>query len=262
MADIAARTEKTKCPYCGETNFQESEFCWACYKNLRIPEGTRHGQKPAEDLTIPGNATITGKIAEPKGRAAVTGDNSYQSDPLIPPSSDAQISGTKFSAYGRLTLVAGLFIFYLQWIRKENYFSFLDFINLAFHEAGHLFLGFFGRFIMMLGGTIFQLLIPAVCAVHLRRQDNRIGWQLCLFWFGENLLNISIYAGDAINQALPLVGGGEHDWTYLLTATHLIAHTPATAKAIFLTGSAIIFWSLYLIARDGIETLLVLKSNK
>jgi len=255
MTDTAARAEKQKCPYCGEANFQESEFCWACYKNLRVPEETRDEQKSAEDLTRLGDDTANRIHVGLKDRTAANNSNSSQDNTL------PQNSGTKFSAYGRLTLTAGLFIFYHQWIRKENYFSFLDFINLAFHEAGHLFLGFFGRFIMMMGGTIFQLMIPAACAVHLWRQDNRIGWQLCVFWFGESLLNISIYAGDAINQALPLVGGGEHDWTYLLTVTHLIAHTPATAKVIFLTGSAIIFWSLYLIARDGVEVLLV-KSNK
>jgi len=197
MADTETLSKKIKCPYCGETNFPESGFCWACYKNIGISN---------------------------------------------PPRS---------ALWGRLALIAGLFVFYLQWIRKENYFSFLDFINLAFHEAGHLFLGFFGRFIMMLGGTIFQLLIPVVCAIHLWRRESRLGTQLCVFWFGENLLNISIYAGDAINQALPLVGGGEHDWTYLLTVTHLIAHTPAAARAIFLAGSAVIFWSFYLIGRDG-----------
>lgn len=169
---------------------------------------------------------------------------------------EEQNPASRLSGWGRLALAAALFLFYLRWFKVENYFSALDHVNLAFHEAGHLFLGFFGRFIMMLGGTIFQLLIPAVCAVHLLRRDSRLGWQLCVFWFGENLLNISVYAGDAIRQALPLVGGGEHDWTYLLTVTHLIAHTTATAKAIFLAGSAVIFWSLYLIGRDGAALLL------
>jgi hypothetical protein len=104
---------------------------------------------------------------------------------------------------------------------------------------------------MMSGGTIFQLMIPAVCLVHLLKRGANLGWQLCLFWLGENLLNISIYAGDAIKQALPLVGGGEHDWTYLLTEMGLIAHPAGVAKFIFLSGSAVIFGSLYLIARDA-----------
>jgi len=155
--------------------------------------------------------------------------------------------------WGRAALIAALFLFYTRWLAAENYFSLLDYVNLAFHEAGHIFLGFFGRFISMLGGSLFQLLIPALCLVHLLRRGANLGWQLCLFWVGQNLLNISIYAGDAIRQNLPLVGGGVHDWTYLLTELGLIAHTGGVQKFIFLCGSAVIFWSFYLIARDAVK---------
>ena len=124
-------------------------------------------------------------------------------------------------------------------------------MNLAFHEAGHVFLSMFPRFIHFAGGTLFQLLVPAVCLVHLLRRGANLGWQLCLFWLGENLLNISIYAGDAVKQELPLVGGGEHDWTYLLTELGLIAHTTGTAKAVFFAGSAVIFLSFYFICSDA-----------
>ena len=230
MVDTEAAPDKFKCPYCGETNSLESEYCWACYKNLRVPREVR-AEASAEKILA--GAARAKDPADPGTEAGVRGN-------FVPA-----------AFWGRLALIAGLFVFYLQWLRQENYFSVLDYVNLAFHEAGHQFLGFFGRFIMMSGGTIFQLLLPAVCAVHLLRQENRLGWQLCVFWFGENLLNISIYAADAINQELPLVGGGEHDWTYLLTETHLIAHTPATAKAIFLAGSAIIFSSFFFIGRDA-----------
>jgi hypothetical protein len=214
--------EKISCPYCGQENFAESEICWACYKDLRPPRGTPPAPK------------------EPVAPAA---------DPVEEP------AGSVRGALGRLALALALALFYAQWWRVENYFSPLDHINLAFHEAGHIFLGFFGQFIMTAGGTIFQLLFPAVCGVHLWRQGSRLGWQLCLFWFGENLLNISIYAGDAINQALPLLGGGVHDWTYLLTETGLIAHTRGTARAIFAAGSAVIFCSLFSLVRDGLGLL-------
>ena len=232
MSDTAAAPEKFKCPYCGEANSTESEYCWACYKNLRVPKEVR-AEALAEKILAGGART-----ERPNGPGTAPGEP----------------RGFEPAAFwGRLALIAGLFVFYLQWLRRENYFSLLDYVNLAFHEAGHIFLGFFGRFILMAGGTIFQLLIPAVCAAHLRRQGNRLGWQLCVFWIGENLLNISIYAADAINQELPLLGGGEHDWTYLLTETHLIAHTPATAKAIFLAGSAAVFASFFFIGLDAMN---------
>ncbi|MGD9643666.1 MAG: hypothetical protein AB7V08_13115 [Elusimicrobiales bacterium] len=214
-----------KCPYCGAANSVESEFCGACFKHLRIPAEER--------------AVARARRAMEECRAA--------------PEPAAAQGRPAARLWGRAALIGGLFFFYLQWLKKENYFSFLDYINLAFHEAGHVFLGFFGQFIMTLGGTLFQLLIPAACLVHFLRQGANLGWQLCLFWIGQSLLNVSIYAADAIKQELPLVGGGTHDWTYLLTEVGLIAHPEGVGRAIFLLGSAIIFYSFYLIGRDAVN---------
>ncbi|HAH31255.1 MAG TPA: hypothetical protein DCL44_02955 [Elusimicrobia bacterium] len=218
--------ENIKCPYCGADNAADSEFCGACYKKMRIPAEIRAGVKAQKILKAGFGA--------------------------VPPAESTGDSRPAFRLWFRLALIAGLFAFYLQWLRKDTYFSLLDFVNLSFHEAGHLFFGLFPRFIMISGGTIFQLLFPAVCLAHLKSRGANLGWQLCLFWIGENLLNISIYAGDAINQALPLVGGGEHDWTCLLTETGLISHTAGVGKIFFLAGSAIIFWSFYLIGKDAL----------
>ena len=38
----------------------------------------------------------------------------------------------------------------------------LDLVNLAFHEAGHVFLRPFGNTLHFLGGTLFQLGVPAL----------------------------------------------------------------------------------------------------
>lgn len=214
------------CPYCGAANTPDGEFCAACYKQLHIPAEVRVSAKARKIMAaasggLPAAAPGTGE-ARPASRL-----------------------------WARVIIIAGLFLFYTRWLAKENYFSPLDFVNLAFHEAGHVFLGFFGRFISMLGGTVFQLLIPVVCLVHLKRRGANLGWQLCLFWLGQSLLNVSIYAGDAVKQALPLVGGGEHDWNYLLGELGLLAHTAGVARLLFLAGSAVIFYSFYLIGLDA-----------
>lgn len=227
MENAGETPELVNCPYCGAANRPESGTCGACMKDMHIPPEVRAEARARRLL-----------------RAAAAGGL---------PEAPAPASGLPaVRLWGRMALIAGLFAFYLQWLRHDDYYSFLDYVNLAGHEAGHIFLGFFGRFIMMLGGTIFQLLIPAVCLFHFFRRGANIGWQLCLFWAGESLLNISVYAGDAIKQALPLVGGGEHDWTYLLTATGLIAHTEGVARFIFLCGSAVIFASFWFIGRDAL----------
>ena len=214
------------CPYCGAANPPDGEFCAACYKQLHIPAEVRTAAKAGKIIAAASGAR---PAAEP-----VAGETRPAS-----------------RLWARAAMISVLFLFYTRWLAKENYFSPLDFVNLAFHEAGHVFLGFFGRFISMLGGTIFQLLVPAVCLVHLMRRGANLGWQLCLFWLGQSLLNVSIYAGDAVKQVLPLVGGGEHDWNYLLTELGLLAHTEGVARLIFLAGSAVIFYSFYLVGKDA-----------
>ena len=93
----------------------------------------------------------------------------------------------------------------------------LDLVNLAFHEAGHLFLTPFGSTLHYLGGTLGQLAVPGLLAGYFLRagQGRPMGAAVCAWWFGENLVNISVYMADARDLALPLVGGGDHDWNEL-----------------------------------------------
>jgi hypothetical protein len=93
----------------------------------------------------------------------------------------------------------------------------LDLVNLAFHEAGHLFLIPFGSTLHYLGGTLGQLAVPVLLAgTFLVVEPTRpLGAAACAWWAGENLVNISTYMADARDLALPLVGGGDHDWNEL-----------------------------------------------
>ena len=94
---------------------------------------------------------------------------------------------------------------------------FLDLVNLAFHEAGHIFLTPFGSTLHYLGGTLGQLAVPALLAGYFLLAGNGrpMGAAVCAWWFGENFVNISVYMADARDLALPLVGGGDHDWNEL-----------------------------------------------
>jgi hypothetical protein len=98
---------------------------------------------------------------------------------------------------------------------RENPWSFLDWINLAFHEAGHLFLLPFGETLHFLGGTIFQLLIPLGLSLHFLLKTSPFSASACFWWFGQNFLGIAYYMADARELKLPLVGGGENDWNHL-----------------------------------------------
>lgn len=95
--------------------------------------------------------------------------------------------------------------------------------NLIFHEAGHILFGPFGRFIMFLGGTLGQLLVPMVVTVaFLLFERNTFGAVFGLWWVGENCCNIAPYAYDAHELRLHLLTGGSgreahgHDWNNML----------------------------------------------
>jgi hypothetical protein len=93
---------------------------------------------------------------------------------------------------------------------------FLDLVNLAFHEAGHIVLAPFGETAHFLGGTLGQLAVPAgLTGYFLVRRRQPFAAAVCAWWVGENLVNIAVYMADARTLGLDLVGGGEHDWNIL-----------------------------------------------
>jgi hypothetical protein len=108
-----------------------------------------------------------------------------------------------------------------------RWWGLLNMTDLVFHEAGHVIFSPFGRFLMVLGGSLFQVLVPIACAVALWRQDDqnsRFGAAICTWWAAQSLLNVSPYIADARALRLTLIGGRTgaevegHDWEYLLTA--------------------------------------------
>ena len=52
------------------------------------------------------------------------------------------------------------------------------------------------------------------------------------FWYFENFLNISRYMADARAQVLPLVGGGEHDWTAIFSRWGVLSSDTAIAAIV------------------------------
>lgn len=138
--------------------------------------------------------------------------------------------------------------------------GFLHAINLPFHEAGHVIFGVFGDFIGSLGGTLGQLLVPVVCAVALlRSHHDTFGASLCLWWFGQNFLDIAPYMADARAGEIPLLGGnrgnsspyGFHDWEFILGETGLLAWDRVLATVTLNGGRLIMLtamvWGIWLL---------------
>jgi hypothetical protein len=103
----------------------------------------------------------------------------------------------------------------------RGHYTLIENIDLIIHEAGHFFFGFFGDFIQMAGGTLMQIIFPLFLAWYFYRNGYRTGVQIFIFWLGQNLINISVYAADANKMKLKLIGG-RHDWLYLLNKLGLL----------------------------------------
>ena len=109
----------------------------------------------------------------------------------------------------------------LYFIFTRGHYTLIDNIDLIIHEAGHFFFGFFGDFIQMAGGTLMQIIFPLFLVWYFYHNRYRTGVQIFIFWLGQNLINISVYAADADKMKLKLIGG-RHDWLYLLNKLGLL----------------------------------------
>ena len=129
---------------------------------------------------------------------------------------------------------------YFLWCAYDPYqWHLIDGVNLAIHEAGHLIFRPFGEFMMIAGGSLFQVIMPALFVGYFCYCGKFYSAALVLFWVGESILNVSVYAGDSIALQLPLLGGQDsvHDWNYMLSAMNLLPATAKVAGTIRLLGT-------------------------
>jgi hypothetical protein len=136
----------------------------------------------------------------------------------------------------RLALTLVLAVYGWLCLRQPAEYRWLDSLDLAIHETGHLIFALGGQTAGILGGTLMQLLVPAALTLALWRSGDRHGATVPLWWLGQNCWNISVYIRDARAQQLPLLGGGEHDWTYLLSLWDLLDQDQVLGGAVYLIG--------------------------
>lgn len=133
-------------------------------------------------------------------------------------------------------------LYSLYYASTSTQWHFIDNVNLIFHEAGHALFIFFGQFLHVAMGSGLQVLLPFSIALYFLFKRQPISFAICLMWTGMNLINVSIYAGDAILMQLPLLGGEavNHDWNYLLSSTGSLTATPIVEKVLFGLGTTTI----------------------
>jgi hypothetical protein len=95
-----------------------------------------------------------------------------------------------------------------------------------------------------------QVLVPAVCACALYFQNSDpFGAALCVWWMGENLLDLAPYINDARALNLMLLGGPAnavegHDWEAILTSLGWLHLDHRLANGAHVIGAAIMVASL------------------
>ena len=128
--------------------------------------------------------------------------------------------------------------------------SFLHLINLSFHEAGHLIFMPFGRFMMFLGGSLGQILIPIVCLVtFLIKTRDPFGASVALWWTAESFMDLAPYINDARTLDLMLLGGvtgneaDGHDWENILSMLGWLEYDHRLAYLVYDVGMVLMLAS-------------------
>lgn len=127
---------------------------------------------------------------------------------------------------GGLAIAGGL-VAYIAWFswRGDGWVPLMDSANFAVHEAGHPLVGIFSDRLAAYGGTLAQLLFPAICVLEFWRRREALSCALGGIWLGQSLLNVARYVADARALALPLAGFSEHalhDWNVILSRWGLL----------------------------------------
>ncbi len=164
--------------------------------------------------------------------------------------------------YGRVIT----YVFFLVWGLRlinspmnDQMMSFMHNINLPMHEAGHIIFSFLGDFMGVLGGTLMQLIMPAVVAgAFLLKNRDAFGASIGLWWLGQSFMDSAPYINDARAGELMLLGGvtgkeapGYHDWENILGRLGWLQYDHLLATISFTLGIMLMFlafaWGGYML---------------
>lgn len=153
--------------------------------------------------------------------------------------------------YGRIVALVVVALWGLAIVigRMTETPSVLHLTVILFHEAGHVIFAPFGEALRVAGGTLGQLLMPLICAVSLHRRGDNFGAAVCLAWMGMSLMDASVYAYDAADPVLPLIGGGTgadsfHDFIFLFDRYGQLGHARGWARSMKAVGALALLASL------------------
>lgn len=169
--------------------------------------------------------------------------------------------------YGRIAALA-IFALWTFWIWRdmdipagESGSYFLHVVLTPFHEAGHYAIfRWFGNFVMTLGGTLGQHLLPIVLggALLVKRRDP-FGAALFFWLLGYSVSDMGVYMFDAFDPKMMLLDGRTgaesdgHDWQNIFGDVGLLRGARGigiffgrAGQALMLAGLAWAAWMVWL----------------
>lgn len=147
-----------------------------------------------------------------------------------------------------LDIILIVIVGYFTWFMATDYQTFygrahapfvffiIDTIDLFIHEGGHFFFGFFGRMIYFMGGSLMQIVLPSLAVYVFLKTSFRslIG---TLYWLGHNLINVSVYIGDAPYKRLQLISESAiHDWNWIFTRAGMMDWAGTLSSIVLVLG--------------------------
>ena len=144
-------------------------------------------------------------------------------------------------------VLLSLYFFWIAWDPMQG--SFLDNVDLPIHEFGHLLFRILGEFMGIAGGSLFQVILPAIFVGYFLWQRSFYSAAIVSLWVGQSILNVWVYAADAVVMQLFLTSGttgaegGFHDWNYMLSHFGLLGSTKTVAGIIRFIGTSTIIIS-------------------
>lgn len=183
---------------------------------------------------------------EPSGRLG----GLFEQLVYVEPRTDSMLFWGRAALYAAF-VVWGFYFISLDLRTNEIGASFMHRINLVFHEAGHMIFMPFGQFMHILGGSLGQLLMPAiVIGVLVVKNCDNFGASIGLWWFGQSLKDLGPYINDARDLQLQLLTGHSqdvpetHDWANILIDLGLIMREKKIALGADIIGSLTILLAL------------------
>jgi hypothetical protein len=246
----------SRCPKCGHAPLPADQSlpaaCPACGVILAKLGAS---PAPAASATRPGSRPSIGAIDDaqspPEGMKARLTHMPLRVDPMR-----WWMRVALLAAFG----VWGLWLISMDHRDGSIAQSFIHGPLLVFHEAGHVVFMLFGEWMTVAGGTLWQLLMPAILAgALLLKNRDPFGASIGLWLLGVSLLDVAPYVYDALVPQLTLLGGhtgedGPHDWIYLLGSMGLLKKSQVLGNVIHALGALVVLcalgWAAWLLKRQ------------